>query len=169
LNLRYKPISDGESFPTLDFTTDGGKDPLGVNKFFHNDLQTYRKNNLSTVWIVRDSDEPVAYFTVSMNAIEVKELGVGEKVEDTTTSRYPAVLLGQMGVDKNHRHDGIALAICDFCLGLASEIGERIACRYLMLQTTEELLPLYQGKAHFVKSLKKPSKDGKFWMYRRLA
>lgn len=167
MNLRYKPISDGESFTVLDFTTDDGKDPLGVNKFFHSDLQTYRKNNLSTIWIVKDSDEPVAYFTMSMNAIEVKELEANEKVDDITTSRYPAVLLGQMGVDKKYRHGGIALAICDFCIGLASEIGERIACRYLILQTTKDLIPLYD-KAKFVKSLKEPTKDGKFWMYRRL-
>lgn len=167
MNLRYRPFSNSDTFPPLDFTNDDGKDPLGVNGFFHNNLQTYRQNNLSTVWIVREDTTPIAYFTVSMNAIEVKELAAVEKVASTTTSRYPAVLLGQMGVDKKYRHRGIALAICDFCAGLASEIGERIACRYLMLQTTEDLLSLYE-KANFIKSFKKPTKDGRFWMYRRL-
>jgi hypothetical protein len=169
LNLRYKPLSDGESFESLDFTDKHGNDPLGVNEFFHNDLQKYRKNNLSTVWIVRDSDEPIAYFAVSMNAIEVKELNEDEKIKDTTTSRYPAVLLGQMGVDKKYRGNDIGLAICDFCAGLASEVSERISARYLMLQTTQDLADKVYSKAKFVKSLKKPSKDGKFWMYRRLS
>lgn len=166
MNLRYKPFSDGEQFPSLDFTSDDGSDPLGVNRFFHNDLPTYRQNNLSAVWIVRDGVVPVAFFTVSMNAIEVKTLHVSEKVNNAVTSRYPAALLGQMGVDKKHRRRGIGLAICGFCAGLAGEVGERISCRYLMLQTTGDLLQLYE-KANFVRSVK-PALDGKFWLYRRL-
>jgi len=151
----------------LDFTSDDGDDPLGVNKFFHNNLLTYRQNSLSAVWIVRDGAIPVAFFTISMNAIEVKALHLSEKVNDVVTSRYPAALLGQMGVDKKHRRRGIGLAICDFCVGLAGEVGEKIACRYLMLQTTKNLLQLYE-KANFVRSVKTPTLDGKFWLYKRL-
>lgn len=167
MNLRYRTFSNGESFPALDFTDDKSNDLLHVNTFFHNELQTYRKNKLTTAWIVRDENQPVAYFTVSMNAIEVTELEISEKVDNTTTSRYPAVLLGQIGVDKKYRGKDISLAICDFCAGLAVEIGEKIACRYLILQTSQNLIPVYE-KARFVKSLKKQTKNGKVWMYRKL-
>lgn len=164
--LEYSQLKPNEKFPTLDFTDDDKTDPMEINHFFHKEKFNYQNNNLARVWIVRNNNVPLAYFTTSMNAIEVKLLAQSEQVIDATTKRYPSMLLGRMGVDKKYRKKGIALKICKFCRGLAEVTGDRIACRYVVLETKIDRQKVYKS-AGFVLS-EKPPKNGKVWMYRRI-
>lgn len=149
----------------LDFTEYDGTDPLHIHKFYCDDLVRYHQNNLSTVRLIKIAGKIVGYFTVSMNAIELDKLGKDEKVKNTTPKKYPAMLIGRMGVDKKYRGKGIGRDVCMFCRGLAIEIGERIACRYVVLQTTEERSKFY-AKCGFIKS-DGAAKNGIVWMYVR--
>lgn len=85
MDLRFKPLQLGEKFQNLDFREDDNSDPMEIDSFFKNKRETYHKNNLSRVWIVREKDTPIAYFTTSMNSIEIDFLSAGEQVSDTTT------------------------------------------------------------------------------------
>ena len=166
MDLRFKPLQLGEKFQNLDFREDDNSDPMEIDSFFKNKRETYHKNNLSRIWIVRENDIPVAYFTTSMNSIEIDFLTAREQVSDTTTKRYPAVLIGRMGVDKKYRKNGIGKKVCNFCTGLSSFIGQKIACRYIILETTLNKVPFYE-KSGFIKAEKSPRKN-KVWMYRKL-
>ncbi len=101
-----------------------------------------------------------------MTKIENKELEVTDKMSDFSYKWYPAVELGQMGVDKSYRGKGLGQLICNYCIGLALTVGEQIACRYIVLRTNEDKSNLYK-KCGFKQSDKKSAK-GRFWMYRRL-
>ncbi|MGI0021635.1 MAG: GNAT family N-acetyltransferase [Nitrososphaeraceae archaeon] len=167
MTLRYISLKSIGRLPTLDFTEQNGTDPLHIDQFFKNDLNTYMKSNLSRVWFVEENDKAIAYFTVSMSAIEIQKLDkLKEKVKGTTPTRYPAMLLGRMGVDKNHRGKQVGSSICKFCRGLAIFIGNRVACRYIILQTTQDKIPFYR-KCGFIQSGVKP-KNGLYWMYSRI-
>lgn len=166
MKLTYILYQQGTKLPKLDFTEDDGSDPVEIDHFFHNDLEKYHNNKLSTVRLVQLAGKIVAYFTVSMNAIELNVLDKDEKVSGTTTKKYPAMLLGRMGVDKKHRKKGIGEAICKFCQGLAAETSERVACRYIMLHTTLNKVSLYQSWG-FIKSAN-PPKNGIVSMYMRI-
>ncbi len=166
MDLRFKPLQLGEKFQDLDFRENDNSDPMEIDSFFKNKRETYHKNNLSRVWIVREKDTPIAYFTTSMNSIEIDFLNAGEQVSDTTTKRYPAVLIGRMGVDKKYRKKGIGKKVCNFCTGLSAFIGQRIACRYIILETTLNKVAFYE-KSGFIKAEKLPRKN-KVWMYRKL-
>ncbi|MDE1813940.1 MAG: GNAT family N-acetyltransferase [Thaumarchaeota archaeon] len=167
LELDYGTLLPNDDLSSLDFTERDGTDPLGVNEFARRKAIEYHKNKLATVRVIRFNKNIVAYFTVSMSAISVENLDSKEKIMHATPIRYPAMLLGQLGVDKKYRGKGIGTDICNFCLGLAQEIGEKIACRYVILQTGIEKTSLYE-KIGFVVS-PKPLMGKKIWMYRRLA
>jgi GNAT superfamily N-acetyltransferase len=70
-----------------------------------------------------------------------------------------------MGVDKRFRNQGIGYWICQFCLGLAQEMGKKVACRYVILETDEQKSSYYR-KLLFEQSAKKSQK---IWMYRRVS
>lgn len=167
MKLEYKTYSKNTILPKLDLTEDDGSDPLEIDHFFHNDLEKYHNNKLSTVRLIRIDGKIIGYFTVSMNAIELNILSKDEKVTGTSTKKYPAMLLGRMGIDKKFREKGLGRSICKFCQGLADVVSESVACRYIMLHTTLNKVQFYQ-KLGFVQSAN-PPKRGIVSMYMRIA
>ncbi len=166
--LSFDLFSTSDNFSTLDFTEDDGKDPLGIDDFIKNRVQDYLPNKLASIWTVRYESVIVAYFTTSMFAIGVKQLFDDEHVKEVPIVSYPAVLLGRMGVHKKERGRDIGYWICQFCTGLAQEIGKRIACRYIVLQTIKTKSTYYEKKCMFHQT-KRVNPEGKIWMYRRLS
>lgn len=166
MELDYDFLLPDDDLTSLDFTEMDGTDPLGVNEFATKKVIEYHKNKIATVRVVRYKKSIAAYFTVSMSAISIENLDSKEKIASATPIRYPAMLLGQLGVDKKYRGKGVGADICNFCLGLAQEIGEKIACRYVILQTSVDKTSLYE-KIGFILS-PKLAHDKKIWMYRRL-
>ena len=102
-----------------------------------------------------------------MAGLESKELPESDKLGGYN-ARYPAALLGQMGVGKEFRRQGLGQLICDYCIGLAEKISELIACRYIILQTNQDKVEFYREKCGFQQSVK-ANPEGKFWIYRRLS
>lgn len=165
MHIEYLHLSEVNDLPAdLDFTEDG-KDPLNINRFYREDLFLYQKNNLSTVRLIKVNGKIVGYFTVSMNAIEIDKLGKDEKVKRTTPKKYPAMLIGRMGIDSKFRNMGIGSKVCMFCRGLAIDIGKEVACRYVILQTTKEHSKFYE-KLGFINA-GNVAKNGILWMYVR--
>ena len=166
MTLKFLHLSELKEIPKLDFTEDDKSDPLEIHKFYCEDLKRYQESKLSTVRFIQNKDVIVGYFTVSMNAIELDKLGKDEKVKGTTPKKYPAMLIGRMGIDKKYRRKGIGSEICLFCRGLAIETSQKVACRYVILHTTEDKVPFYK-KSGFIKS-GNPPKKGIVSMYVRV-
>ncbi|MDE1861993.1 MAG: GNAT family N-acetyltransferase [Thaumarchaeota archaeon] len=167
MRLQYLYLDELKEIPGLDFTEYDGSDPLEIHAFYYNDLRLYQESKLSTARFVKYKDEIVGYFTVSMNAIELDKLGKDEKVKGATPKKYPAMLIGRMGVDKKYRGRGIGSEILLFCRGLAIETSHEIACRYVILHTTEARAHFYR-RSGFVRSGNPPRK-GIVSMYARAA
>lgn len=166
MKLEYETYQKNTNLPKLDLTEDDNSVPLEINRFFHNDLEKYHNNKITTVRLVRINGKIIGYFTVSMNAIELNILSRDEKVSGTSTKKYPAILLGRMGIDKKFRRKGVGRSICKFCQGLADVVSESVACRYIMLHTTLNKVQFYQ-KLGFVQSAN-PPKKGIVSMYMRI-
>lgn len=164
LDFEIRPLTDFEELKKLDFT-DEESDLLGVHDFAQTKALSYHGNKISTVWGINYQGKLVGFFAVSMFSIQTKKLEMKEKVSDASSIySYPAVLLGQLGVDKKYRSKGIGKKIVTFCVGLSQEIGQKIACRYVVLQTSEKKTGLYD-EMKFIQSSKH---EGKVWMYRRI-
>lgn len=116
MDFEIKPLTNFEELKTLDFTDDG-TDPLGIHDFAQTRASQYHQNKISTVWGVTWKGKLVGFFAVSMFSIQTKKLEMEEQVSDASTIySYPAVLLGQLGVDKRHRNQGIGRMIVTFCV-----------------------------------------------------
>jgi predicted N-acetyltransferase YhbS len=100
-----------------------------------------------------------------MTSIKVDKLPKIDKFEWASTISYPAILLGNMGVDNKFWKRGIGSRICNYCVGLAAEESEKIGCRYIILHTkTRET---FYKKLGFVTSGDR-NKNGTITMYKRL-
>lgn len=166
--LSFELFTTSDNFSTLDFTEEDGTDPLGIDDFIKNKFSDYLQNNLTSIWTVRYEGRIVAYFTASMFAIQTRQLLDDEHVSEVPIVSYPSVLLGRMGVDKKERGRDIGYWICQFCTGLAQEIGKKVACRYIVLHTIKAKTAYYKEKCMFHQT-KKANPEGKIWMYRRLS
>jgi hypothetical protein len=162
--LEFSPYSPLDNFSQLDFTDRDGSDPLGVNEFIHNNPQYNVENNLSAIFSVKYESNLVAYFTLSMSIIQKREMQTDDIIN--TPYPYPALLLGQLGVDRKYQGRGLGQFICKFCRGIGQELNEKAACAFLILRTTVKLAKLYyEPKCKFKW---KHKEEGKVWMYYRL-
>lgn len=151
-------------FSSLDFRYKG-QDPLCVHAFIHGDPQDYVKNHVSTIHSVLYDGKLIGFFTISMAHIGSKDINDFD-IPKEIPFPYPALLLGQMGIEENSRSNDIGIHIVNFCLGLGQLLDEKIACAFLILRTSNILAEkYYEPKCEFnwVKS-NKP----KVWMYRKL-
>ena len=156
----------------MDFADPDAHSPDCPNKFYQ-DLKKLQENNLCQIWIVRDEETPVAFMAISMGAIEVEVLGQEQAIEKTTpledvSTRYPAMFVVKMAVDNRYRGNGIGTKMGNFCIGLAAEISERVACRYVALQSPSHRVKFFKDLG-FVESQMEPTKpDDTTWMYFRM-
>ena len=102
-----------------------------------------------------------------MGSIRIKDLREDEAIEGGPEKDYPAMLIGNMGVDKKFRSKGLGSFIYEFCVGLARRLSKRVGCRYVYLYTNRDKMGFYGRKCRFISS-KKISNKGRLWMYRRI-
>lgn len=165
--LSFSISTEADDFSKLNCKENDGSDPLGIDDFIHNKAKLYRKNNLSTIYAVRYEGEIIAFFTTSMGAISVEKLSKEDTVTGYTPKSYPAMLLGNMGVDSKFQKQSVGKAICNFCLGLAQDTNQRVACAVVCLQTDKSRLKYYEEKCGF-KYSKKQDLEKKVWVYRKI-
>lgn len=136
------------------------KDPLGVQEFL-NHAKVLNDTNITAVYLLRYDNRIIGYFTLSMFVIKAKK--VHEKF-DGLFNTYPALLLGQMCIDKRYRGAGFGRYIIRFSLGLTRDISKRVGCIGLILHTNEDKARYYQ-KLGF-RLAKREKSDRMIWMYR---
>ena len=62
--LRFLHFSEIDDFSILDFKQFDGSDPLGVDKFIHEEIRTYLENHLGSIYSVRYEDKLVDFFYI---------------------------------------------------------------------------------------------------------
>ena len=139
-NIDIRQYRKGDNLDKLDLTGDES-DPLHVDEFFKTKAIAYQDNQLCSIWSVLYDDR---VFYINHDCNEKNKIAKnGKSDEAPNMSSYPAALLGQMGVDKQFRNMGKGSSIIGFVTGLSRQIGNKIACRYVILQTNEDKVKLY--------------------------
>lgn len=160
--LDFDIMSNESELSVIDVKEEDELDTLGVRDFLTTLALVYKKNYLTSVWKVSYEKEIIAFFTISMNSVGLPIIPTEKQISEMK-GRYPAVLLGQMWVDKKFRRRHVSYWISQYVTGLARRISPSIACSCIILQTDkdERKIRAYR-RANFV-----PSKesDGKIWMY----
>ena len=165
--LSFSTLESNDDILKLDCTETDGSDSLNVNEFIHKHAIKSHNAKLTTVYMVRYKNEIVACFSLSMFVIKEKKLTKEDQVKDSPFSSYPAILLGQMCVDKQYRGRDIGKHICKFSLGVVSNISKRVGCMCLVLHTNESKRDYYVNKCGFGKAKEDPT-DRTIWLYKRV-
>jgi hypothetical protein len=163
--LDFNIYSADDDFSKLDFRYNG-TDELEVDAYIHGNPTNNIDNHVSTIYSVRYESNLIGFFTLSMSSIG-KDKMLEDDFLDVIYGTYPALLLGQMGLDVNYRSGVIGKKICSYCRGIGQELNEKSACAFLILQTTPTLArKFYEPDCHF--KWKANDNKKRVWMYRKL-
>jgi GNAT superfamily N-acetyltransferase len=124
-NLRFEKLTSNLSSSTFDCTEEDGTDPHGLQDFIANEPLKYQTERLGVTYLVFQDSDPVAFLTVSMTCLKISELDNEEQVPEVRVP-YPALLLGRLAVEKNHRHNDIGTFLCQWVIGLARALVKSV-------------------------------------------
>lgn len=125
---------------------------MSIYEFFQKDAPFYSKQLLGKSYCFRmdeDSRIIVCAFTVSNDSIRVDVLPNSreKKVQKTIPytkqmRRYPGVLIGRLGINKDFKHQGIGSDLMTFVKSWFIDEGNKTGCRFLIVDAYNEALPL---------------------------
>lgn len=118
-------------------------DELGLNEFIHEEAMDYQRESLGVTHLFYYKDRLVGYATVAMGSIMVRYTRLSLPFFGVK-KRYPALLLGRLGVDNSYRNRHIGMCICLWAIGLARELSKMIGCRFVVLMTDQSRIDFYQ-------------------------
>lgn len=129
-----------------------GEPPFGFdcgaeeqNSFLYEHAWRDQQDSLSTTYLFLSDDEIAAYMTVMMDA-----LPLSRKERGAIPYRFvSACKLAQLGVHRRFQGMGIGQFTVGHAMDLAREVGSRVACRYVTLDSQPDLVDWY-GRVGFV-------------------
>jgi GNAT superfamily N-acetyltransferase len=137
-DLSYQRIFDTFDTNTLDCTEDEKfTDSQGVQDYLCNHALADQEQNLSVTYLVSYQSKVVAYCSVTPSLLPFEK--AKEQKPDTRAEikNYPALMITNLGTDKESRGKGIASGMLEHCIGLAVHLSELVGCRYVMLYSTK--------------------------------
>ena len=158
--LSVKKLSEELDLSSFDCSVD---DTLGLNEFIHKEALEYQKERMGITYVFCYQSIPVGYVTLAMYTIEVKETRLQRLRIIRNEKRYPALLLGRLGVDNNYRERHIGRNMCLWVVGLAKAHSNEIGCRFVVVLTKKEKVEFYK-KCEFEIAPKYENKE-KILMY----
>ncbi|MDD5942438.1 N-acetyltransferase [Fibrobacter sp.] len=126
-----------------------------INKFFQKDALDYQNELFSKTYLLsprNDLDKVAAAFTVANTCLFTRMLPnsrkkkIGYEVRHSKGSiNYPAILLGQLGVDAHFAGHRLGAQIIEFIAQWFSSQENKSGCRYLIVEAYNEdrLLSFY--------------------------
>lgn len=129
---------------------DCGNDDL--NDFFYNESHLYSEQLLGKSYCFRLDDSPntiICAFTVSNDSVRVNLLpnSRGKKINkdipySKQMSRYPAVLIGRLGININYKRHGIGTDLMTFIKSWFIDTANKTGCRFLVVDAYNEEAPI---------------------------
>lgn len=136
-----------------------GNDDL--DSFFKDDALLYARNLLGKTYCYLLDEDPrkmVCAFTVSNDSVRVDNLPNSRKKKVNEAiprakqmRRYPAVLIGRLGVNEEFAHKGVGTEVIDILKMWFTEIDNKTGCRYLAVDAynDKQVLEFYCDKNGF--------------------
>ncbi len=145
-------------------------DDLKCNDFIHkaDEAKLFQKERQGITYLFFRSTEMVGYVTLAMSSIPAKRMEHRFKKE-VSLSFYPALLIGRLGVSNDWRRKGVGAHICEWCIGLAIDLSDKIGCRYVILETSKGERESFYTRCNFQKAkVLVDDKKERVWMYQRI-
>jgi hypothetical protein len=137
-----------DDFSKLNFKQKDGSDPLDTDKFIHENPTYPSTNHITKIYSVRYEDQLPAFFSLSMSQIEFECFSSDNNDNCINTLKeeidfYLALLVRQLGIDKDFKGQGLGYHIILYCLGLGQIFSQKVGCAFLIMRTTKKLAEKY--------------------------
>jgi ribosomal protein S18 acetylase RimI-like enzyme len=113
-----------------------------------------KRVNTATCWL--HGDDVVGYVTTSMTILQVQSSGQREKAKlqgavqfregGKQYDKFPAMLIGVLGVCQRYRRKGVGEAMVRYVLGQALRLNDTVGCRFVTVDSepSAEATGLYE-------------------------
>ena len=118
----------------------GNKD---IDDFIRNESLDYQNERLGTTYLFKYDNELFGFVTLSMADLRKGKMESEDRLS-IGKEQYPALLIGQLAVCKNHQGEDLGIYLCDFCFDRALKFSEKIGCRFLILNAQEAVIGFYE-------------------------
>ena len=151
-NCFFSPYTE-DTIKTCDLFSCGDDD---MDDFFHNDALDYSTFMMGRSYCFRLSEAPnkiVCVFTVSNDSIRIYDLPRSRRDfmlkithHQKRLNRYPGILVGRIGVNKEFARKGVGSAVLDFVKEWFSDETNKSGCRFVIVDAvnTPDVLSFYQ-------------------------
>ena len=98
------------------------------------------------LWFYTKTDQLVAYTTLLSDSLRVKETELEKAFIDKGIlyKSLPALKIGRLCVDERFINRGIGTIIIEFSMSIGIEIGKKVGCRFVVLDSKKEALEFYE-------------------------
>ena len=127
-----------------------------MDDFFHNDALDYATFMMGRTYCFRLNENPkkiVCVFTVSNDSIRIYDLPRSRRDfmlkithHQKRLNRYPGILVGRIGVNKEFARKGVGSAVLDFVKEWFADESNKSGCRFVIVDAvnTPDVLSFYQ-------------------------
>ena len=123
------------------FDCSNEEEDLGLNELIHTEALQYQRDCMGITYVFLNRNMPLGFVTIAMYAIEVKETRLRIV---TSEKRYPALLLGRLGVDNNYRRQDIGCCMIQWVVAFAQEQTKKMGCRFVVVLTRQSKVDFYK-------------------------
>ena len=128
-------------------------DDSDLNEFFLKDCINYQKKLLAVTYIIETDTDTVAFFSIFNDKISYKDVGGNPTIWEMLfkakmpvgkqLGSYPAMKIGRLGVDKNHKGQQIGTLILDYLKNLFIS-NNRTGCKFITVDAYVQSLIFYE-------------------------
>lgn len=98
----------------------------------------------AVTYVVKDMRRVVAFYTLSASAVDRIRIGVG-RLRRNSPNPIPVLLLGQLGVDREYQHRGLAAALLRDAMIRSVTVAREVGVQALLVEAIElALVPWYR-------------------------
>lgn len=166
--VSIKKLQDTDDISDFDCSLE---DETECNQFIHNEdeAKLYQEERMGITYLFFYEDAVIGYVTLAMSSIPAKKMeGIFRK--RISLKNYPSLLIGRLAVDNNWRKNGIGKYLCQWCIGFAEDMSDKVGCRYVILQTNKDKKVDFYEKCGFNRGKEMEDDQEKLvWMYQKIA
>ena len=144
-------------------------DRLGCDDFIHkeDEAKLFQKERQGITYLFSYDGNIIGYVTLAMSSISSKRMDKWSK-ELISLKFYPSLLIGRLAVGNNWRRKGVGKYLCDWCLGVAMALSEKVGCRYVIVETDQNNVNFYENCDFQLGKELDEDKGKAMWMYQRI-
>jgi len=122
-----------------------------LNDFLLNDAKKYQSSLLAVTYLMKNSEEIFAYFSLSNDRLIKDSSGNSEWnrlnrsiANDKRRRNYPAVKIGRLAVAKKYAGIGLGKIIINKVINMYAKVKAQAGCRFVTVDAYQNALGFYQ-------------------------